>query len=219
MPAVVFEPALFIDFDGVLVDSNSIKVDAFLDVASRFFDAPAAIELVDYHLRNPGDSRFTKFAWLIDNHHKQGHLVKLDQLVKAFSATVLSKVQSVDRCPDLARLIIRTKMTPHILSAAPTDEISYLVDLFGWRSVFESRIHGSPDKKADHLGELGSSIDFRNSIFVGDASTDYQVAQQFGIPFVFVENWSEWNPNAALRQRFHGTWPTLEDYLCSNWRS
>lgn len=210
---MVLEPALFIDFDGVLVDSNSIKVDAFFDVASRFFDTASALDLIDHHLQNPGDSRFTKFAWLINKNQRQGRLVRSDELLAAFSENVLFRVRSADRCPDLTRLITRTTMTPHILSAAPTEEITYLVDLFGWKKVFESRIHGSPKTKADHLERLASTIDFKQSIFVGDAPSDYQVSQRFGIPFVFVENWSEWNPNVALRKQFHGIWPTLDNYL------
>lgn len=210
------EPALFLDFDGVLVDSNSIKVEAFFEVASKFFDTAAAVDLVEYHLQNPGESRFTKFAWLIRQKQKPGSVVTSADLVSQFSESVLSKVMSADRCDGLEGLLSGWRIPAHILSAAPTEELSHLVDIFGWRNIFEKRVHGSPTTKAEHLEKLSGKIDLEHSIFVGDAPSDFQVSKRFGIPFVFVENWSEWKPTSDIRTQFSGSWPTLENYLSCN---
>jgi len=204
---------LFLDFDGVLVDSNSLKTGAFFDLAMKFFGAEAAKGLVDNHHQNPGGSRFTKLAWLLSNYRSDQPSLQQSELESEFSTLVLAKIRSAHRTPELASLLRKSKYVSHILSAAPSIELFELVRSFGWEEAFESRIHGSPETKVEHLNRLGKLVDLENSIFVGDAPTDFEVAQQFGMPFVFISDWSEWSPSDRIKSAFVGTWPGLEQFL------
>jgi phosphoglycolate phosphatase-like HAD superfamily hydrolase len=204
---------LFLDFDGVLVDSNSIKTEAFFELAMKFFSTEAAKALVDNHQQNPGGSRFTKLAWLLSNYRSNQLTLTQSELESEFSSLVLEKIRAANRTPELASLLRDSNYVSHILSAAPSLEITDLVQSFGWEDAFESRIHGSPETKVEHLKRLEKLVDLENSIFVGDASTDFEVAQQFGMPFVFVSNWSEWSPGDRVKSAFVGTWPGLEQFL------
>jgi len=207
------ERHLFLDFDGVLVDSNSIKTEAFFELAMKFFSAEAAAALVDNHQQNPGKSRFTKLAWLLSKYRPNQPTLNQGELESEFSSLVLKKIRAANRTPELASLLRDSRYVSHILSAAPSLEITDLVESFGWEDAFESRIHGSPETKVEHLNRLEKLLDLENSIFVGDASTDFEVAQQFGMPFVFVSNWSEWAPSDPIKSKFVGTWPSLEQFL------
>jgi phosphoglycolate phosphatase-like HAD superfamily hydrolase len=207
---------VFFDFDGVLVDSNSIKTSAFFDLAMEFFGGEAADGLVENHLRNPGGSRFTKLAWLLSNYRPKEPRLRQKELETEFSALVLAKITAAERASELSSLLHNSDLTPHILSAAPSVEISALVQRFGWEDAFESRIHGSPETKADHLSRLRKFVDLENSIFVGDAPSDLEVAQLFNIPFVFVSEWSDWSPNDQTQSSFLGTWPRVEQFLNSD---
>jgi len=207
------ERHLFLDFDGVLVDSNSIKTEAFFELAMKFFSTEAAEALVDNHQQNPGKSRFTKLAWLLSKYRPNQPTLNQGELESEFSSLVLEKIRAANRTPGLASLLRDSRYVSHILSAAPSLEIANLVESFGWEDAFESRIHGSPETKVEHLNKLGKLVDLENSIFVGDAPTDFEVAQQFGIPFVFVSDWSEWSPSDPIRSEFVGSWPNLEQFL------
>ena len=207
------ERHLFLDFDGVLVDSNSIKTEAFFELATKFFSTQAAKARVDNHQKNPGGSRFTKLAWLLSNYRPGQPSLNQSELESEFSSLVLEKIRAANRTPELASLLRDSNYVSHILSAAPSTEIIELVESFGWEDPFESRIHGSPETKAEHLYKLEKLVNLETSIFVGDASTDFEVAQQFGMPFVFVSNWSEWSPSDPIKSKFVGTWPSLEQFL------
>ena len=207
------ERQLFLDFDGVLVDSNSIKTEAFFELAMKFFSTEAAKALVDHHQQNPGGSRFTKLAWLLSNYPPNQPTLNQSELESEFSSLVLEKIRTANRTPDLMLRLRDSNYVSHILSAAPSLEITDLVQSFGWEDVFESRIHGSPETKVEHLNKLGKLVNLENSIFVGDAPTDFEVAQQFGMPFVFVSDWSEWSPSQPIRSEFVGTWTSLEQFL------
>ena len=207
------ERHLFLDFDGVLVDSNSIKTEAFFELAMKFFSTEAAKALVDHHQQDPGGSRFTKLAWLLSNYPPNQPTLNQSELESEFSSLVLEKIRTANRTPDLMLRLRDSNYVSHILSAAPSLEITDLVQSFGWEDVFESRIHGSPETKVEHLNKLGKLVNLENSIFVGDAPTDFEVAQQFGMPFVFVSDWSEWSPSDPIRSEFVGSWPNLEQFL------
>ena len=52
------------DCDGVILNSNKIKIDVFYDVAINFgASASQAQALVDYHVKFGGVSRYRKFDY------------------------------------------------------------------------------------------------------------------------------------------------------------
>ena len=57
--------AIIFDFDGVLVESAEIKTEAFRQLFSSFPDK--VHEIVEYHKRNMGISRYVKFRYFYEN--------------------------------------------------------------------------------------------------------------------------------------------------------
>ena len=53
--------AIIFDFDGVLIESAAIKTEAFREVFSKWQDK--VDEIVTYHNKNMGISRFVKFKY------------------------------------------------------------------------------------------------------------------------------------------------------------
>lgn len=204
---------LFLDFDGVLVDSNSIKAQAFYDLGFKHFGKARADEFLSYHQQNPGQNRFTNISWLLDKSPKNFKTPTQQDLEEEYSRLVLTKIQEVQRVESLADLLDNSSYVPHVLSAAPTIELIELTKNFGWAETFESRIHGSPDSKTHHLKKLAETVDLADSVFVGDAVSDFEVAVNFNMPFVFVSNWSAWHPTRSERNLFMGIWPSLEIFL------
>ena len=57
---------LIFDCDGVILNSNKIKTQAFYDVAKIYGHGPAQT-LKDYNVQNGGISRYQKFEYLFTN--------------------------------------------------------------------------------------------------------------------------------------------------------
>lgn len=57
---------LVFDCDGVVLNSNKVKTEAFFKAALPYGEA-AAQQLVEYHVARGGISRYKKFAWFVEN--------------------------------------------------------------------------------------------------------------------------------------------------------
>ena len=56
---------LFFDCDGLILNSNKIKTQAFKEVVSQYGEK-ASNELQNYHIKNGGISRYKKFNYFQD---------------------------------------------------------------------------------------------------------------------------------------------------------
>ncbi len=56
---------LIFDCDGIILNSNKIKTDAFKEVVSHYGDKVAE-ELVNFHVMNGGISRYEKFNYFFE---------------------------------------------------------------------------------------------------------------------------------------------------------
>jgi phosphoglycolate phosphatase-like HAD superfamily hydrolase len=184
------------DCDGVLLDSNRIKTEAFRTAALPWGDS-AADALVAYHVDNGGVSRYAKFAHflkeILPSVEANGEGPDLDQMLAVFASAVRAGLQA---CPTAAGLFELKKLTSGsrwmVVSGGDQAELR---DVFATRELvelFDGGIFGSPDKKIEILQR---EIACRNikipAIFLGDSRYDYECAVEVGLDFVFVSGWSE----------------------------
>lgn len=187
------------DCDGVILNSNKVKTQAFYD-ATLSFGHEAAQTLVDYHVQNGGISRYLKFEYFITKILKEALTQDLlDELLARFAREVKVGLMESQIAPGLVEL---RKKTPQakwlIVSGGDQDELREVFaerDLF---DLFDGGIFGSPDNK-DVI--LKREIDNQNiqekALFLGDSKYDYEAASRAKLDFVFLSNWSEvkdWQP-------------------------
>ena len=207
------------DCDGVILDSNQIKTEAFRTAAKPYGDA-AAQAMVDYHIAHGGISRYVKFAYFLD------HIVPefapprsspdLDELLETFADEVLKGLMSCPVAKGLDRLRSATPQANWlIVSGGDQDELR---EVFTSRSIatyFDGGIFGSPDTKNAILSrELDNRNIRRPAIFFGDSRLDQAAAKRGDLDFVFVADWSEWIDGARLANQ--GRFPmvkTINDFL------
>ena len=72
--------ALILDFDGVIVESNALKTEAFEAVFSRFPEHAAA--MLAYHHAHVSESRYAKFEHLAERLGKPRDDVLMAELAK-----------------------------------------------------------------------------------------------------------------------------------------
>ena len=204
---------LIFDFDGVLLDSNEVKVSAFREFASNFFSEEAAVAVVAFHKKNPGKSRFTIVDWMLDNFELNQPGFTKSQLLDNFSSTLLPSLTKASTATRLEELAAVTGVKSSIVSAAPTNELQYLVRNFGWGNIFYSRIMGAPVSKTRHFESLKGNFELGEALFIGDASSDFEVARNFDVPFVFISGWSSWSPSINEQSQFHSQWTKVDDFI------
>lgn len=180
--------AVVFDFDGVLVDSVSIKTNAFAALFKE--EGPEVVEgVVAYHLKNGGVSRSEKFRYYYSQILRRPlSETELRGLCDRFQSLVLDGVIHapwINGAPEILEWCAKRGHLLFIVSGTPVDEIRWIAKQRGIDSYFTG-IFGSPARKGDILGTILSSHELHPAelVCVGDSSTDFEAAQQFGIRFV-----------------------------------
>lgn len=185
--------ALIFDCDGVILNSNRAKTEAFYNIA-KVYGHEAAQALKDYHVKNGGISRYKKFEYFIsDILQKPIDRVMLDDLLSNFAYEVKKALLS---CEVVAGLELLKAKTPHakwiIVSGGDETELREVFVARGLNKLFEGGIFGSPDNKDDILArELEKQNIIKPSLFIGDSKYDYRAARQAGLDFLFLTQWTE----------------------------
>lgn len=193
------------------MNSNNIKTEAFRLIGLRYGGQSAADELLDFHFRNPGLSRFEKISFLTSGSQDvKEHLNR--QLVANFRNLVFQGLKSCERSQLVSMLADVKHITPYIVSAAPQDELEELIQIFSWKEIFKGRVFGSPPSKHEILQKIEIQTSSRN-VFVGDSLSDWEVAREFALDFIFISSWSDWHPDDFQRTQFSGIHSTLDSYI------
>lgn len=190
------------DCDGVILDSNKVKTDAFSKVAKPF-GAEATEALVNYHLANGGVSRYKKFSYFIEEilplhrsifkNDSEGELHQ--KLISEFQNTVLEGLLNCDISEGLHQL---RALTPDsrwmVVSGGDQSELRKVFQLRDLDYLFESGIFGSP---LDKYMIVNQQFELKNInwpvLFIGDSRLDHEVSAAFCFDFIFVSKWSEFS--------------------------
>ena len=187
---------LVFDCDGVVLDSNRVKTDAFREAALPY-GAVAAGALVEYHVANGGISRYRKFAHFLETIVPEvapdARGPDLDALLAAYAEGVRAGLMACAVTPGLEALRAATPGVPWlIVSGGDQAELREIFAARGIAGLFDGGIFGSPDSKDTILArELDARTIARPALFLGDSRYDHVAASAAGLDFVFVSGWSE----------------------------
>lgn len=181
------------DCDGVLLDSNAVKTEAFRRVAMPF-GRDAAEALVEFHCRNGGVSRFQKIAYLFETIlGRPSRPGEAERLIDEFAAICRSELLACAEAEGLRPLLaaLPEGCTRLVVSGAEEQELRFILEARGLASLFNA-VHGSPAAKPAILAKAdGQGLLPRPGVFIGDSRTDYEAAMSAGLDFVFVARWTE----------------------------
>ena len=190
--------SLVFDCDGVILNSNRVKTDAFYQAALPYGEA-AAQAMVDYHVANGGVSRYLKFAHfleqLVPEYAAGDSGPNLDELLEHYANAVLEGLLSCEVASGLEQLRQRTPDTRWlIVSGGDQAELRHVFAKRGLAELFDGGIYGSPDTKDEILvRELQNNTIQMPALFLGDSKYDHQAATAAGLDFLFLSDWSEVN--------------------------
>ena len=184
------------DCDGVILDSNGVKTEAFR-IAASHWGAEAAEALVLHHKENGGISRYAKFqhflAAIAPRFASDNEGPGMDELLFEFGSSVR---RGLEACSVAAGLhLLREQLLPSRWLVVSGGDQAELRDIFERRKLaklFNGGIFGSPDEKKMILArEIASGNIHLPAVYLGDSIYDYHCAVESKLDFVFVSAWSE----------------------------
>ena len=191
---------LVFDCDGVLLDSNRVKTEAFR-LAALPYGTTAAERLVQHHVENGGESRYKKFEHFLEKivpvttvlDGASRDLPDYDALLSAYAAAVHEGLRTCAVAEGLEQL---REKTPHarwlVVSGGDQAELRVVFNERGIANYFDGGIFGSRDSKPEILArEIANGNIQHPAIFLGDSQYDYQCAKAAGLDFVFIHSWTE----------------------------
>ena len=179
--------AVIFDFDGVILESADIKTEAFRKLfESRFPDHIR--EIVEYHKKNMGISRFVKFKYIYNRFSSKELSPQKEALLgDEFSKIVFERILNAPMAQGAAEFLKKNheKYLLFVASGTPKEE---LIDIMERRDLLRyfKEVFGSPQEKADIIRQIAETYKLRSSeiVFVGDAESDYQAASSTQVNFI-----------------------------------
>lgn len=183
------ETIYLFDCDGVLVDSNLIKTDAFRLVANRYVDAETTHRFVDYHLLHGGHSRWEKFQYLINI--SQVTLPSLDELSHEYSVLLDALLPASKPTSGIYDYLYRLPMAnTFVVSGGEQTQVRSLLRELQF-PFLNDHILGSPTSKDIHFSNIRSAFPTLPILAFGDSIYDAQCAKQIDADFLFVSDYSD----------------------------
>lgn len=182
------------DCDGVVLDSNRVKTEAFYQAALPYGTA-AAEALVAHHVANGGISRYAKFAHFLEHIVPGAEGPDLEALLAAYADAVRAGLMTCAVAEGLEQL--RTANPNQRWLIASGGDQAELREIFGARGLkdmFDGGIFGSPDDKTSILlRERAAGNISAPTLFLGDSRYDHIAASAAELDFVFLSGWSEFS--------------------------
>ncbi|MGJ5627860.1 HAD family hydrolase [Nostoc sp. CALU 1950] len=196
---------LVFDCDGVILNSNKLKTEAFYQVALPYGE-DAAQALVNFHVQNGGISRYRKFEYFLQTiigEYSQPET--LNELLLAYASTVRVGLLTCSLAPRLLELrnyLPNTRWL--IVSGGDQSELRQVFTTQGIAHLFDGGIFGSPDTKEQILLREKERINLITpALFLGDSQYDYLAASQTGLDFIFISGWTEMKGWLEFCSRFN----------------
>ncbi|MBO8228679.1 HAD family hydrolase [Prochlorococcus marinus XMU1414] len=197
------------DCDGVILDSNKIKTDAFR-LATKNFGKEFSERLVNYHIKNGGVSRYKKFDYFIekildfdmDSNNKINKDILKKNLLENYSSFVVQELMTCKVAPKLKELKDSIPLSDWVvISGSDQNELRKVFENRNISHFFNLGIYGSPKDKYENINYLYSKIK-TPALFIGDSKLDHLVASHFSMDFVFLSDWSEFSDLKSYAKKY-----------------
>jgi phosphoglycolate phosphatase len=194
--------AIFFDFDGVIMDSMALKLDAYCEALNRYaFDRRDVDRLMRRYM---GQSRRT----ILRNIHLElaGTVMPEDEFESALNTfneqddAARALMKPIPGSLEFLEFVHRDHYTA-VVTGTPEDFILKTTANHDLDRFFNV-VRGSPDTKRKIIADLLNANQLRATecLFIGDGETDQDAADHHGIRFVGLDNGeASFNPKTAWR--------------------
>ena len=184
------------DCDGVILDSNEMKSEAFAQ--SLRGESDELIEqFIAYHKSNGGISRYKKIDYFFHQIKKETKNVEqqIADTLDKYSAIVK---KGLNECSYIAGVIETIKTLQqeniplYVVSGSDEEELNQVFHDRGIKKQFKE-IYGSPKTKIENLEKIQKSRgNLANGVVLGDSKSDMLAAEFYNLDFMYIHEKSEW---------------------------
>mgnify|MGYP001303221616 CR=1 FL=1 len=183
------------DCDGVILDSNHIKTEAFRSALEDYPKEKVNV-FINYHQVNGGVSRYEKIEYFFKTIHPKKNPNKfISESLDLYSTIVkkeLIECELIHGVREFLDLLFDLSAECYVITGGDQEEVEYVFKKRGLSKYF-IKILGSPKTKSYNMTYLKKSKNIpSNSVYFGDSKLDFEIAEEFGIDFILVSSKSEW---------------------------
>ena len=175
------------DCDGVILDSNKLKIDAMRRSLVAIFNDDSQIDYcIEYFKCNFGKSRFHHIDIFlseyfdIDDALKEGYK---NDILESYSGMCKDLYLEADLTPGFIDFIESLNGYKFVASGSEQEELRYVFKLRGLDTYFNG-IYGSPTPKSTLVSRILNEKKSNNALFFGDALSDLSAALDNDIDFI-----------------------------------
>lgn len=186
---------LVLDCDGVVLNSNKTKVNAYFEVAKRHGATDAQAQaLVDHHVQKGSFPRNGKIAYYLKEIlKKEVTEAIMQEYMHTFDEILDKTLMDCEVSPGLISLREATQNSKWmLLSGGDQRELRTIFARRNLAPLFDAGIFGGPDTKDIVLAREKANGNLQlPGLFIGDSKYDYEAATRAGLDFVFLSDWTE----------------------------
>jgi phosphoglycolate phosphatase-like HAD superfamily hydrolase len=211
----------FMDCDGVIFDVNDVKVRAFVEALDAY-PPEARQRMADYHQDHGGVSRYEKLRWFFREAHRVDDPTRaIEHALERFGQVSRQGYAVRDPRPEALAFAEQMGGPARVYVVSGSDQTE-LRDVFASAGLLPrfADVLGSPTPKRHHMREVlyARGVPASRALMVGDGRGDMQAARELGMPFVFLQEMSDWkDAKNALRDapdcHWAQTWAELGRWL------
>lgn len=175
------------DCDGVILDSNQLKIDAMRSALSGLISDVSKVELcVDYFRINFGKSRFHHVDVFINDYLDLDGVVKEHTkklILDAYSSQCKALYLSAEITPGFIEFITSLNGNKYVASGSEQGELREVFQERGLDTYFNG-IFGSPIRKPQLISDILECESKAKALMLGDAVSDLEAAVDNNIDFI-----------------------------------
>lgn len=172
------------DLDGTLIDSNTVKRDAFFEAC---VSVSGAGDLLPELLDGPTDDRYGVIRRLLDRLEPDATEERYASLIARYSELAHERSVSCAEQPGASSVLasLARRWPLYLNSATPEQPLRSVIAARGWSAHFQL-VLGRPASKVENLTQIArvERCHPTDMAFVGDAASDVEAAREFGCRFV-----------------------------------
>lgn len=172
------------DCDGVILDSNSLKISAMREALTCLnLYSKNDIELcLDHFKNNFGTSRQRHINYFL-SHFLPASENAFEEILNNYSASCLDLYKQAKITSGFEQFIKQLDGKKYVASGSDEYELRKVFQMRGLSSYFEF-IYGSPESKISNVEKILLNTN-RNAVMIGDSYSDYDASIQSNIKFIF----------------------------------
>ena len=177
---------IVLDFDGVVIESNNIKTQAFEKVFCQFPQYKDV--LMQFHYENISVSRVEKFNYLTTLIGRGTDSKLKADIASNFSRYVLEDILTVPLVKGAERFLkmFKGQIPLYLASVTPANELNEILEKRGLLHWFDGVYGCPPWTKVNAIRDILSrnSIIPNNGLLIGDSAGDQRAALDAGVQFI-----------------------------------